>query len=95
MLEAFRAGLPVVASDVEGPAELIEDGRTGLLFPPGDAQRLATQLETLAGDPALRERLGSAARAAFEASYDLEVSASGWRDYMKKRGPVGRPRLLM
>ena len=76
ILEAFRAGVPVVASDVEGPAELIEDGRNGLLFPAGHAQRLAAALETLAVDPALRERLGSAGRAAFEESYNLEVYAA-------------------
>ncbi len=58
VLEAFRAGVPVIASDVEGPAELIENGRNGLLFPPSDDQRLAALLQTLAEDPGLRERLG-------------------------------------
>lgn len=62
VLEGMAAGLPVVATAAGGPAELIADGVDGLLTPPGDASALADALRRLRDDPALRERLGAAAR---------------------------------
>jgi glycosyltransferase involved in cell wall biosynthesis len=59
--EGMRAGLPVVAPDAGGPAEVISSGETGILFPIGDVGALTGALRTLAGDPALRARLGEAA----------------------------------
>jgi glycosyltransferase involved in cell wall biosynthesis len=60
-LEAAAAGLPVVASAHGGLTEVVRDGETGLLVPPGDRAALAAELGRLADDPALRERLGEAA----------------------------------
>jgi glycosyltransferase involved in cell wall biosynthesis len=62
VLEGMAAGLPVVATDAGGPAELIANEVDGLLVPPNDADALAAALERLARDPALRARLGAAAR---------------------------------
>jgi len=62
IVEGMSAGLPVVATDAGGPAEIIEDGVDGLLYPPGDADALANRLRGLADDPALRARVGAAAR---------------------------------
>jgi glycosyltransferase involved in cell wall biosynthesis len=73
ILEAMAAGLPVVASAVGGVPELVEDGVTGLLVPPGDAAALAAALERVLGDPALRARLGAAARARAEERFDVEA----------------------
>ncbi|MDQ3697701.1 MAG: glycosyltransferase family 4 protein [Gemmatimonadota bacterium] len=64
VLEYMAAGLPVVASRVGQLARLVVHERTGLLCPAGDAAALATALERLRHDPALRARLGRAARAA-------------------------------
>ena len=50
-----------LASDVGGPAEILDHGRTGLLFPPRDVAALADQLTTLVRDRRLRQRLGHAA----------------------------------
>ena len=61
-LEAMASGLPVVASATGGLPELVEDGRTGLLAPAGDATALARQLDRLLTDDRLRERLGAAGR---------------------------------
>ena len=58
-LEAMAAGKPLVASDVGGLPELVRDAENGLLVGEKDAQALAGALITLAGDPALRERLGA------------------------------------
>ncbi|HLW72298.1 MAG TPA: glycosyltransferase family 4 protein [Candidatus Binataceae bacterium] len=64
IFEYMAAGLPVVASRIGQIEEVIEDGRTGLLCPPGDVAALADALERLAADPGLRRKLGMAARAA-------------------------------
>jgi glycosyltransferase involved in cell wall biosynthesis len=60
--EYMAAGLPVVASKVGQLDGLIQDGVTGLLCPPGDPSALAAALDRLRCDPALRARLGQAAR---------------------------------
>lgn len=60
--QAMAMERPVVATSVGAIPEVVEDGVTGLLVPPGDPQALARAILRLAGDPALRERLGRAAR---------------------------------
>jgi glycosyltransferase involved in cell wall biosynthesis len=62
LLEAMASGLAVVASSVAGIPEILTDGRTGLLVPPGDVGALAGALGRLAHDPASRASLGRAAR---------------------------------
>ncbi|MCA8958742.1 MAG: glycosyltransferase family 4 protein [Planctomycetes bacterium] len=59
--EAQAAGKPVVGSAAGGIPELIDDGVTGLLFPPGDVEALADRIATLLDDPELARRLGAAA----------------------------------
>jgi glycosyltransferase involved in cell wall biosynthesis len=66
LLEAAACGRPLVASDVPGCNELVADGDNGLLVPVGQAPPLADALARLAGDPALRARLGARARARAE-----------------------------
>jgi glycosyltransferase involved in cell wall biosynthesis len=70
VIEAMLTALPVVASNIRGPREQVEDGRTGLLVPPRDAPALAAALARLAGDAALRARMGAAGREAALARYD-------------------------
>ena len=73
--EYMAAGLPVVASRVGQIADVIQDGETGLLCPPGDAAALAAALVRLRHDPALRGRLGRAARAAVERDHTWDAVA--------------------
>jgi glycosyltransferase involved in cell wall biosynthesis len=61
LLEAMAAGCPVIASAVGGTPELIEDGRTGLLFAPGSADALSACMARLCADPALRTSLSRSA----------------------------------
>jgi phosphatidylinositol alpha-mannosyltransferase len=61
LTEAFAAGTPVVASDIAGYRDVVEQGRNGLLVPPGDALALAETLHDLALDPPRLERLGQRA----------------------------------
>ena len=60
--EAMAHGRAVVASDVGGLRDLVDDGETGLLVPPRDVQALRAALERLLADPELRRRLGANAR---------------------------------
>lgn len=62
LMEAAACGVPVVATRVGGIPELVEDGITGILSPPGDAKALANALATLLRDGALRARMRAAAR---------------------------------
>jgi glycosyltransferase involved in cell wall biosynthesis len=59
--EAMAHGVPVIASRIGGLPELVEDGVTGLLFAPGDADELADRIAILVRDPALCRKLGEAA----------------------------------
>jgi L-malate glycosyltransferase len=61
-LEASASGLPVVASRIGGLPEVISDGRTGVLVPPGDHVALSTSLDRLLRDVALRKQLGREGR---------------------------------
>ncbi|MGH9293856.1 MAG: GNAT family N-acetyltransferase [Acidimicrobiales bacterium] len=61
-MEAAAMGLPVVATDIRGCRQVVEDGRTGILVPPRDAARLAAAVGRLARSPAERETMGSAGR---------------------------------
>lgn len=58
LFEYLACGVATVAADVPPIAELVTDGVTGLLYPPGDASALAERLTCLAADPGLRARLG-------------------------------------
>jgi glycosyltransferase involved in cell wall biosynthesis len=71
ILEAMAAGLPVVATDVGGVAEAVEDGDTGLLVPSADFEALACALGRLLSDADLRRRLGAAGRARALRLFDL------------------------
>jgi glycosyltransferase involved in cell wall biosynthesis len=63
LVEAMASGLPVVASDIDGVRELVEDGRTGRLFPPGDERVLASVLRSLLRDASTLSEFGNAAHA--------------------------------
>ncbi len=61
-VEAMRAGVPVIGSASGGTVELIEDGRTGLLYPPGDPKALAAAIQRLVDAPDFAQRLAAAGR---------------------------------
>ncbi len=68
-----------VATDVTGIPEVLRDGKTGLMVPERDAPALATALERLLDDPALRVRLASEARRLIEAEFDIHTNAAAIR----------------
>jgi glycosyltransferase involved in cell wall biosynthesis len=71
LVEAAAAGRPIVATDVPGCREVVRQGREGFLVPPGDIEAAARALVELAGDPALRRRLGAAANARFHERFTI------------------------
>lgn len=72
LIEAGAAGLPTVSTRVGGVAKVVLDGETGCLVPCDDGQELAATIRALIQNPALRERMGRAARAYARDSFSLE-----------------------
>ena len=96
-LEAAAAGKAAIVSAIGGLKDVVVDGETGILVPPGDREALREALRRLCEDPETRERMGEAARARarlfgpeavvprFESAYELAVAAR-----LKARGGRGR-----
>ena len=68
-MEAFAAGTPVIAAGIGAIAEIVEHGRTGLHFEPGNAADLAAKVEWACGHPEEIKRMGMEARKEYEAKY--------------------------
>lgn len=73
ILEAMAMGLPVVATDVGGTKELIEDGDSGYLLPVGDSTGMTAAILKLLGDQRLRSRMALAARKRVEEKFSFQV----------------------
>jgi glycosyltransferase involved in cell wall biosynthesis len=82
LVEAFAAGLPVIASRLGGLAELVEPGRNGLLFAPGSARDLARRLAWAEAFPEKMRQMGECARADYEARF---IADWGWQKLYGER----------
>ena len=95
LTEAFAAGRPVVASDIAGYRDVVSDGRDGILFPRGDATRLAETLRDLALDPQRGAALGAAAARSAERYAWPRVAervVTAYEDAREVPAPGGAPR---
>jgi glycosyltransferase involved in cell wall biosynthesis len=81
----MAAGLPVVATDVGGVGEAVEDGETGFLVPAADSEVLARALERLLVDGELRRRLGAAGRARALALFDVSRYRAAYEELYRRR----------
>jgi glycosyltransferase involved in cell wall biosynthesis len=72
MIEAFACGVPVVATRLGAMAEIVEEGRTGLLFTPGDPDDLSVKVEWAFTHPQEMAQIGRRARQEFEAKYTAD-----------------------
>jgi glycosyltransferase involved in cell wall biosynthesis len=79
VVEGMAMGLPVLATSVGGPAELITDGRDGLLLPPRSPERWAHALDGLLADSAVRAEIGARARSRALRSWSLEAHVAALR----------------
>ena len=75
LMEAMASHIPVIASRVAGISELVEDGVSGFLVPPGDTDTLAERLDRLLSDPELCARMGEVGREKVEAEFDIAGEA--------------------
>jgi glycosyltransferase involved in cell wall biosynthesis len=73
ILEAMAMGRPVVVSATAGQRDIVQDGVTGVMVPPGDARALEEEVRRLLGDPAERRRLGANAREAAVSEFSLDA----------------------
>jgi glycosyltransferase involved in cell wall biosynthesis len=95
LLEAMACGCCAIGSRVGGTPELIADGRTGLLFAPGDVDDLARKLRLAIEDRSLRERLSAAAASFAQQSLSLERFVRRLEDLyagLIEGAMAGRPR---
>lgn len=72
-LEAMASGTPLVAASAGGVREIVEDGTTGWLFPPGDVEALVDRIETVLADPSKARAVAARARAWIDANASLDV----------------------
>ena len=86
LLEAMAAGCPAVASAIDANRELVADGESGLLAPPGDAPALAAALRRLLEDRALAARLAAAAQERVRRQHAPAVVAAQWLELFARIG---------
>jgi glycosyltransferase involved in cell wall biosynthesis len=86
-LEASAAGVPVVATAVGGTPEVIADGVTGFLVPPGRADALAARLTQLLRSPDVRAALGAAGRERMQTLFTFDSQAAAYLDLFARLCP--------
>jgi glycosyltransferase involved in cell wall biosynthesis len=92
VIEGGMSGLPVAGVAVAGVSEVVVDGQTGLLAPPGNTELLARHLERLVVDPDLRARLGAAAATRCRALFSIGAIAPQYLDiFAEVAGQAGEP----
>ena len=84
VIEAWAAGVPVVAAASDGPSELITDGESGLLTPIENADALAHAMEALGADDELRMQFTASGRAAYEAQFSEEHVVGLYKEFFEK-----------
>ena len=89
VLEAMASGLPVVATDVGGNADLVADGRSGCIVPAGDVEALARALAGFAADADLRRSAGKHGRAVVEQRFSMPAMVGAYQQVY--RSVAGQP----
>ena len=86
LIEAAAMGIPIVASDLPGCREVVEDGGNGLLVPPGDVERLAEAIGGLLRDPELRQKMGEKGRELVARRFAPEQIVARYADAYQELG---------
>lgn len=82
--QALACAAPLVTGDTPAARELLADGETALLVPPGNPEQLADAIRRVAADPALAERVAAGGRAAYEREASEAVLGRRWRDIIER-----------
>lgn len=82
--QALASGAPLVTADTPAARELLVDGESALLVPPGDPEALAGAIERLAASTALAERIAAGGRAAYERQASETVLGARWREIIER-----------
>jgi glycosyltransferase involved in cell wall biosynthesis len=90
VIEAMANGLPVVASDWQGPKDIVVDGKTGYLCPVRDIQAYASAIRKLASNAELRNGMGAEAEKLYRERYTLDSFVKGMRDVFGTQERNGR-----
>jgi len=90
ILEAMAAGVPVVATRVGGIPEVVVDGETGLLVPPGNPLALAEAINSLLASPEVRQRMGGRGRARIEEHFTARRAAAELETLYRRLLPAKR-----
>lgn len=93
-MEAAAMGLPIVATDIRGNRQVVEDGITGLLVPPRDAKALTDAVARLSGDSSLRAKMGWAAVAKAKLEFDqrrvIAMTLAVYEELLHRKACRGR-----
>jgi glycosyltransferase involved in cell wall biosynthesis len=92
LIEAMALAVPVLATNVGGPAEIIREGREGHLLPPGDAGAWARVIRRLAEDPRLGQEMGQAGRRRVEQAFTLDHHVAAMLDLYERARTRGLAR---
>src|SRR3989440_664360 len=84
VFQALACGAPVVTADTPAARELLADGESALLVPPGDSAALATTVRRLADDDGLRQRLAAGGRSTYEQRASEIVLGARWRGLLER-----------
>jgi L-malate glycosyltransferase len=88
LLEAEAAGLPIVATQVGGNPEVVDDGKSGILVPSGEPVALADALARLLQDPTLRARMGATGRDIYRGQFTLDSMVRGYQRLYRRLAGV-------
>ena len=85
LIEAGFCGLPTIATPIGSITDVVLDGSTGIVVPPGDAHALAAAMRRLAADPALRDAMSTSARQHCLQNFEISVVAAGWLAVLERQ----------
>jgi glycosyltransferase involved in cell wall biosynthesis len=92
ILESMAAGIPVVAADIGGNPELVQNGKNGFLFPEGNEDQFAAALQTLITRPELRKQFGTRARELAMSEYSISRIRDQYQDLYTSQLAIKNPR---
>lgn len=89
--EALSMERPVVATDVGGTSDVVRDGKTGLLVPPGDPDALVEAIDTLIEDRTMAREMGTEGRDVIVEEFSLESYVSRYQEFLARVSPGENP----